>query len=243
MYIIKYLIIIIFINFLISCSHNNNYVNKNSFSDLYENVQIEFYKKNFLKAIKILEKINNHYFINFFSEQINLDLIYAHYITANFETAKELINNFIKLYPKNKNIDYVFYLKGIIEIQINKSMLHSLLGIDSSYRDPTSFKNAFLIFSKLLKKMPNSKYYNLSQKKLKYIKECLSKYELSIVNFYFKNKVYIAVINRVQNMMEFFPYEKATYFALFLMEKSYKKLKLYTEYRNTHKLILNYLIH
>jgi outer membrane protein assembly factor BamD len=59
-----------------------------------------------------------------------------------------------------------------------------------------------------------------------FLKDRLAKYELSVVQYYTKRGAYVAVVNRVEQMLKDYPDTKATRDALPDMENAYRQLQL-----------------
>lgn len=189
------------------------------------------------RAILILEDIENRYPYGSYDQQIQLDLIYTYYKTGDLLKAMTNIDRFIKLNPYHENIDYVYYLRGLINMAFDENMIQGLFGIDRSDRDPAYAYVAFKEFTNLVNQHPNSIYVADAQKRLVFLKNRLAKYELSIVKFYYRREAYIAVINRVKEMLTNFADAQQTREALPIMLRAYEKLGLKHEAEKTRELI------
>ena len=69
--------------------------------------------------------------------------IYAQYKTEEHALAVAAADRFIKLYPRSRKVDYVLYLKGIINSEQERSLFDSVFSEDLSQRDYTFFKEAY----------------------------------------------------------------------------------------------------
>ncbi|WP_367680379.1 outer membrane protein assembly factor BamD [Candidatus Fukatsuia anoeciicola] len=211
---------------LIGCSSNKYKIIEKSPTELYADAQKKLQNNNFGEAITQLEVLNNHYPFNPYSQQVYFDLIYAYYKSANLSMTQTLINRFMRLNPKHRNSDYILYMRGLTNIALDNNMLQGFFQIDRSDRDPTYALAAFYDFNELLKNYPHSQYILDSQKQLLYIANRLAKHELAIVQYYAKNKAYVAVINRIKQMLQNYPNTQATRYALPIMENAYRQLQL-----------------
>jgi outer membrane protein assembly factor BamD len=72
---------------------------------------------------------------------------------------------------------------------------------------------------------------------LVFLKDRLAKYELSVVQYYTKRGAYVAVVNRVEQMLKDYPDTKATHDALPLMESAYRELQLNNQADKVAKII------
>ncbi|GLR08470.1 outer membrane protein assembly factor BamD [Mixta theicola] len=222
---------------LAGCSSSKDQVPDSPPSELYATAQQKLQDGNFKGAITQLEALDNRYPFGPYAQQVQLDLIYAYYKNADLPMAQAAIDRFMRLNPTHPNIDYVLYMKGLTDMALDDSALQGFFGIDRSDRDPEHARAAFRDFSQLLHNWPNSQYATDARKRLVYLKDRLAKYELSVAQFYTKREAYVAVVNRVEQMLKDYPDTQATRTALPLMENAYRKLQLNAQADKVAKLI------
>ncbi|ACX86949.1 outer membrane protein assembly factor BamD [Pectobacterium parmentieri] len=206
-------------------------------SEIYANAQQKLQDGNFKAAITQLEALDNRYPFGPYSQQVQLDLIYAYYKSAELPLAQASIDRFLRLNPTHPNVDYVLYMRGLTDMALDDSALQGFFGVDRSDRDPQYARTAFRDFSKLIQGYPNSQYATDANKRLVYLKERLAKYELSVAQYYTKRGAYVAVVNRVEQMLRDYPDTQATKNALPLMESAYRELQLAAQADKVAKVI------
>ncbi|ELX2242349.1 outer membrane protein assembly factor BamD [Yersinia enterocolitica] len=222
---------------LTGCSSNKDVVPDNPPSELYATAQQKLQDGNFKGAITQLEALDNRYPFGPYSQQIQLDLIYAYYKSADLPLAQASIDRFMRLNPTHPNIDYVLYMRGLTDMALDDSALQGFFGIDRSDRDPQHAKAAFRDFNQLIQSYPNSQYATDAQKRLMFLKDRLAKHELAVAQYYTKRGAYVAVVNRVEQMLRDYPDTQATRDALPLMENAYKQLQLNAQADKVAKII------
>ncbi len=222
---------------LVGCSSTKEAVPDNPPNVLYATAQQKLQDGNFKGAIAQLEALDNRYPFGPYSQQVQLDLIYAYYKSPDLPLAQASIDRFMRLNPTHPNIDYVMYMRGLTDMALDENALQGFFGVDRSDRDPQHAIAAFRDFSQLVHSYPNSQYTPDATKRLVYLKDRLSKYELSVVQYYTKREAYVAVVNRVEQMMKDYPDTKATHDALPLMENAYRQLQLNNEADKVAKVI------
>ncbi|EEQ01092.1 hypothetical protein yrohd0001_38840 [Yersinia rohdei ATCC 43380] len=222
---------------LTGCSSNKDVVPDNPPSELYATAQQKLQDGNFKGAITQLEALDNRYPFGPYSQQVQLDLIYAYYKSADLPLAQASIDRFMRLNPTHPNIDYVLYMRGLTDMALDDSALQGFFGIDRSDRDPQHAKAAFRDFNQLIQSYPNSQYATDAQKRLMFLKDRLAKHELAVAQYYTKRGAYVAVVNRVEQMLRDYPDTQATRDALPLMENAYKQLQLTAEADKVAKII------
>ncbi|MGI8463201.1 outer membrane protein assembly factor BamD [Pectobacterium punjabense] len=223
---------------LAGCSSNSkDAVPDSPPSEIYANAQQKLQDGNFKAAITQLEALDNRYPFGPYSQQVQLDLIYAYYKSAELPLAQASIDRFLRLNPTHPNVDYVLYMRGLTDMALDDSALQGFFGVDRSDRDPQYARTAFRDFSKLIQGYPNSQYATDANKRLVYLKERLAKYELSVAQYYTKRSAYVAVVNRVEQMLRDYPDTQATKNALPLMENAYRELQLAAQADKVAKVI------
>ncbi|MFP3029491.1 MAG: outer membrane protein assembly factor BamD [Arsenophonus sp.] len=228
----------IFSLLIIGCSSNKDIVTENSPGDIYSSSQDKLQNGNYKEAIKLLKILDNRYPFSPYTQQAQIDMIYAYYKSAQLPLAIASIDRFIRLnYLTHPNIDYILYMRGITAQALEDSALQDFFGIDHSDCDPQHAIMAFRYLSQLVKFYPNSLYSTDASKRLAFLKERLAKYELAIIKYYNKHFAYITVINRTEQMLKNYPDTESTRNALKYMEIAYNRLGLTEEKNKVAKLI------
>ncbi|PKF55878.1 outer membrane protein assembly factor BamD [Alteromonadales bacterium alter-6D02] len=192
---------------------------------MYQTAQKSLDLGNILKATRVLEALESRYPFGPQATQVQLDLIYAYYRAGNNDQALASIDRFLRLNPTHPDIDYVYYMRGLSNMQSDQNMFHEMLEIDRSDRDPQFATQAFNDFKQLLISKPNSLYAADAKQRMTALKNRLAKHHLAIANYYFERKIYVAAINRSKQILESFTDTGSTKNALEIMKASYIALK------------------
>ncbi|SUB83238.1 outer membrane biogenesis protein BamD [Pragia fontium] len=206
-------------------------------SEMYATAQEKLQSGNFRAAITQLEALDNRYPFGPYSQQVQLDLIYAYYKADDLPLAQATIDRFSRLNPTHPNIDYVMYMRGITDMAFDGNTIQNFFGIDRSDRDPQHARVAFLDFTQLVQNFPQSAYAADAQKRLVFLHNRLADYELSVAQYYTKRGAFVAVVNRVEQMLRDYPDSRATRKALPLMENAYRQLQLPAQADKVKKII------
>ncbi len=178
------------------------------------------------KAIQILSAVDSRFPFGPISHQVQLDLIYAYYKSGDTAQAIALADRFLRLNPNNPNIDYVYYMRALINISTEENLFQDIAGIDRSDRDPSASKIAFEDFKRIVTQYPNSKYAADSRLRMVAIKSRLAQYELKVAKFYLKRDAYASAANRGRYVVEYFSPSPEVEQALEVMIECYDKLEL-----------------
>tara|TARA_B110000908_G_scaffold171127_1_gene232815 strand:+ start:4834 stop:5592 length:759 start_codon:yes stop_codon:yes gene_type:complete len=236
---IKFIFLVLSLS-LVGCSSSDEEIDKvpdRSAQALFVDAREALDNGLYQKSIQILSAIDSRFPFGPISHQVQLDLIYAYYKSGNSDQGIALTNRFLKLNPNNQNIDYVYYMRALINDSMETHLFQDLAGIDRSDRDPTSAREAFNDFKKINDTYPNSKYAADSRKRMIKIKSRLAKYELSVARYYIKREAFASAANRGRYIVEYFSPSHEVEEALEIMIKSYKELGLEDLKRNAMQVL------
>ena len=195
-------------------------------TQLYTSSQKALKKKEYATAAKELEAIESMYPFSDYTENSQLDLIYAYYQNEDYPSSAATAERFIHLYPRAKNVDYAYYMRGLANFQQTRGVFAKVLPLDESWRDPGTQTQAFLDFSVLIQKFPNSKYKANALQRMIYLRNMFAQRELNISQYYFKRKMYVAAIERSSYLVKNYPQAPSAQKALVIMYDANKALGL-----------------
>ncbi|MFK3737937.1 outer membrane protein assembly factor BamD [Massilia sp. TN1-12] len=199
--------------------------NKNvSASKLYADAQEEMAGGHYEAAIKLFERLESNYPFGTYAAQAQMEIAYAHYKAQDPAEALAAVERFIKLHPNHPNVDYMYYLRGLINFNDQIGFLSIIYSQDPSERDPKATREAFAAFKELVDKFPNSKYAPDSRDRMNYLVDAMAKYEVHVANYYYRRGAYLAALNRAQGAVTQFSQSPAREEALFIMIRCYDKL-------------------
>ncbi|NOU50643.1 outer membrane protein assembly factor BamD [Pseudoalteromonas sp. JBTF-M23] len=193
---------------------------------LYEDAKETLDSGLYARAIELLSAINSRYPFGPFSRQVQMDLVFAHYQTGNTEQALAHIDRFIRLNPNHKNLDYMYYMRGLVNIKADENAFQDYFGVDRADRDANRTRVAFQDLSTLISSYPDSEYIPEAKKRLVWLLNKMARYELKVAQYYFEREAYLAAANRGKYVVEHYSQSSYLNAALEIMEKSYKKLGL-----------------
>ncbi|WP_057832285.1 outer membrane protein assembly factor BamD [Colwellia sp. TT2012] len=214
---------------LTGCSSSGNDIEKvpdKSAQSLFVDARSALDNGLYQKAIQILGAIDSRFPFGPISHQVQLDLIYAYYKSGDAAQGIALTDRFLRLNPNNSNIDYVYYMRALINISTEENLFQDLAGIDRTDRDPEASRSAFKDFKSIVTDFPDSKYAADARKRMISIKSRLAQYELAVAKYYLKREAYASAANRGRYILEYFAPSPEIEQALEIMIESYDKLAL-----------------
>jgi outer membrane protein assembly factor BamD len=173
------------------------------------------------RAIKLLEVLEAKYPFGRFAQQAQMDIAYSYWKQGDLASALAACDRFIKLYPNHANLDYVYYLRGLVNFNEDLGILGKVSRQDPTERDNKAARESFDTFKELITRFPDSKYTPDARLRLQYLVYALGQYEIHVARFYMKRGAYLAAANRAQNVITTYPNTPAQEEALFILYKAY----------------------
>ncbi len=177
-------------------------------------------------AIKTLEKIESRYPFGRWAQQAQIDTAYSHYRQGDRALALAATDRFLKLYPNHESLDYVYYLRGLINFNEQQGWIARLGGQDLSERDLKAARDAFDAFKQVVTRFPESRYAADSETRMKYLVNAMASGEVHIARYYFRSGAYVAAVNRAQSAIRSYPQAPAIEEALYILMVSQDRLGL-----------------
>ncbi|NQY51519.1 MAG: outer membrane protein assembly factor BamD [Piscirickettsiaceae bacterium] len=176
-----------------------------------------------------------------------LRIVYMSYRKHDLKNALVNINSYILKYPRSKNMDYVLYLRGLINLNMvrmamnyhatdivediknrnvkSKHIKRYIFQEDASQRDIIHAHSALKDFITLVDTKHSSEYRKDSIMQIIYIHKILAKHELNVANYYMRHKKYTSASERSKNIIKDYPHTSDVPAALSITAKVYKITK------------------
>jgi len=178
------------------------------------------------KAVKYFEKLEARYPYGRYAQQSQLEVAYAYYKQEEKASAIAACDRFIRLHPNHPNVDYAYYLKGLVNFNEDLGLLGHVSMQDLTERDPKAAAESFAAFKALVNKFPESKYAQDSTQRMAYLVNALASHEVHVAEYYMRRGAYVAAANRAQAALKTYPDAPANEEALFVMIKAYDALNM-----------------
>lgn len=115
-----------------------------SANKLYSAAKEALNEGNYEQAVKYYEKLEARYPYGTYAQQAQIETAYAHYKAGEQAEANAAADRFIKLHPNHPNLDYVYYLKGMIGFNEDLGYGGYVMQQDPTERDPKSMRSISL---------------------------------------------------------------------------------------------------
>jgi len=197
-----------------------------SAKELYEEAQSSLEAAEFQSAVKNLESLEARYPFDPYAKQAQLEIAYAYYKYDELDQAKSAVERFARLHPRDPHMDYVYYLKGLIDFNRGQGLLDDWFPRQPSKHDPAVLEQAFNNFATLVRRYPNSTYAGDAYQRMIYLRNQMAEKEILVAEFYIERKSWLSAAKRAKAVITRYPNTVWTKRAMEILLLSYQKLGL-----------------
>ncbi len=225
----KILITSIFILLLTSCASKDDEEREPAEVQLYNLAQDRINAKNYVGAVDSLSRIERFYPFGVYAEQARADLIYAHYMTGDYDAAYASSEKFIRLYPRNTNIDYAYFMRGMTGYYQDDGIIGNVFSLELAKRDVSGAMQSYADLTEFIIRYPESEYIDPARERLIFLRNLIASSELDGAEYYLKRGAFVAALNRANYVLKNIPNSTEKDRALRIMKEAYEQLG-YPEY-------------
>jgi outer membrane protein assembly factor BamD len=215
---------VFFLLTLVACSSDTvkDEMKNLSADEIYAKAQEQMKDENYEKAVKQFETLQSRYPYGRYAQQAQMEIAYAYYKHSEPAPALGALDQFVKMYPTSTHLDYVYYLKGLINFNENiNSLFGTLLKQDPAERDPAALRESFNSFKELVTRFPDSKYTPDARLRMQFLLITLARAEIHVADYYLRRGAYVAAANRAKGVLIDFPQTPQTRDALQILVQAY----------------------
>lgn len=166
-----------------------------SASELMSDGVTAFERGRYTEAKEAFQKVKDRYPYSKYAIVAELKMADALYENEDFDEAYDAYDDYERLHPKNPEIPYVIYQKGMCRFR-------RMSTIDREQENTLKAKEEF---ERLVGRFPRDEY---AQKARKNIRQCLiflAEYELYVADYYYRRGKYEAALARYSYVIENYP--------------------------------------
>ncbi|HEX4872152.1 MAG TPA: outer membrane protein assembly factor BamD [Nevskiaceae bacterium] len=189
----------------------------------------------FLGAVQRYDQLASRYPFTDYATQGQLEKVYALYRSFEPDRALSAADKFLREHPRHPAVDYLHYLKGLINFDRDRSF-GDAIGMDGSKRDVGYSRRAFDDFALLLQRFPDSRYAGDARQRMVYLRNRIAEHELHVVRFYVQRGAYVAAAKRAEAIISQYPGAPAVAEALDYLESSYRESGLTAQAEDVRRL-------
>ena len=162
-----------------------------------------------------------------FASKSALMAAYSYYVQDYYGDSIAELKRFIQVYPKDKNLNYAYYLLALCYYE----------QIVDEKKDLQSIVNSKKNFEIIIKNFPNSEYSIDAEFKIDLINDVLASKEMYIGRYYLEKKKWIPAINRFRTIVDEYDTTIFVEEALHRLVEVYYKVGLLDEAEKYAKLL------
>ncbi len=195
-----------------------------SVEEFYREANEALLKERYQYAIETYQRMESRYPYGPYAEQAQLEIAYAYFKNGEPEAALAAADRFVRLHPTHPNVDYAFYLKGLVSFHNEQNILTQFGFAPDNDRDPRSGRESFDAFRDLVSRYPDSRYADDARQRMTFLLNSLAKHDVQVADYYMRRGAYVAVVNRCKHVVENYQRTPAVEDALGLMARAYDKM-------------------
>ena len=150
-------------------------------------------------------------------------------MSGDYDNAYASSEKFIRLYPRNTNIDYAYFMRGMTGYYEDDGLLSSVFSLDLSKRDVSTAMKSYADLTEFMIRYPESEYVDVARERLIFLRNLIASSELDGAEYYLKRGAYLGALNRANYVLKNIPDSSEKDRALRIMKEAYEKLG-YDEY-------------
>jgi len=215
-----------------------------SAKEFYEEARRDLDAGEFQSAIKNLETLEARFPFDKYAKQAQLEVAYSYYKFDEPDAAISAADRFVRLNPRDPHIDYVYYLKGLINFERGGGLLDAWFPRDQAKHETETLNNAFNDFATLVRRFPDSRYAGDAYQRMIYLQNELAQHEIDVAEYYLRRKAWLGAANRARFVLERYEHSSWRNRALEIMQTAYTEMGLDELAADTRRVIdLNTVSH
>lgn len=193
---------------------------------LYDTASRHLENHNYTLAIDTLERLEGRFPFGRYAQQLQLNLMFARYMSGDYAQALLDADRFTRLNPDHPTVDYAWYLKGMSYYKLYEEN-SGLTGMgDLAQRSQQQGEKAFDALRTFVTRFPVSDYREDALETMVLLKDSLARHELIVADYYMRRGAWIAAAERAQVVRQHYPGVTAQGDALVVLIESYKAMGL-----------------
>lgn len=190
---------------------------------------------NYEEAVATFEALVARYPFTAEARQARLDVIHSYYKLGEKESAKDSAETFIRENPAHERLDYVWYLKGLVDFERMPYTVERWMRVDLSARVPKTAADSFESFKTLVESFPQSPYAAEGRRRMIYLRNRLAGYEMQVAHHYMERGAWVAAAQRANQTIEQYDGAPVVVDALRVLFRCYNELNYKDLADNTEK--------
>ncbi|MET0548112.1 MAG: outer membrane protein assembly factor BamD [Xanthomonas sp.] len=191
---------------------------------LYQKAHGQMVTGNWAGAESSFKRLIAQYPYGNYTEQAMIESAYAQYKAGKHDDAVSTIDRFIRTYPTQRNIAYMYYLRGLSNSNRDTVFLRRVWSLDPSRRDLSTPQQAYADFNTVAERYPNSRYAADARARMIALRNVFAQHELDNALYYLRRDAWVSAASRATYLLETYPQSAYQYDAVAVLADAYTHL-------------------
>ncbi len=192
--------------------------------EIYEKAHSSMVGGNWARAEITFRQLIAQYPYGPYTEQALMETAYAQYKAGKMEDTVSTVDRFIRTYPTQRNVPYMYYLRGLANSGRDTVFLQKVWKLDPSRRDLATPFQAYNDFNLLAERYPNSRYSADARQRMIALRNLFARHELDTALYYLRRDAWVAAASRGRYLLETYPQSEYQNDAVAVLAEAYTQL-------------------
>lgn len=192
--------------------------------EIYEKAHSSMVGGNWDRAEITFRQLIAQYPYGPYTEQALMETAYAQYKAGKMEDTVSTVDRFIRTYPTQRNVPYMYYLRGLANSGRDTVFLQKVWKLDPSRRDLATPFQAYNDFNLLAERYPNSRYSADARQRMIALRNLFARHELDTALYYLRRDAWVAAASRSRYLLETYPQSEYQNDAVAVLAEAYTQL-------------------
>ena len=192
--------------------------------EIYETAHASMVKGNWDRAEITFRQLIAQYPYGPYTEQALMESAYAQYKAGKMDDTISTIDRFLRTYPTQRNVPYMYYLRGLANSGRDTVFLQKVWRLDPSRRDLATPMQAYSDFNLLAERYPNSRYAADARQRMIDLRNLFARHEMDTALYYLRRDAWVSAAARGKHLLETYPQSEYQYDAVAVLGEAYTQL-------------------
>jgi outer membrane protein assembly factor BamD len=192
--------------------------------EIYEKAHDSMLKGNWDRAEITFRQLIAQYPYGPYTEQALMETAYAQFKSGKMDDTVSTIDRFIRTYPTQRNVPYMYYLRGLANSGRDTVFLQKVWKLDASRRDLATPLQGYNDFNKLAESYPNSRYAADARQRMIALRNLFARHELDTALYYLRRDAWVSAAARAKYLLETYPQSEYQNDAVAVLGEAYTHL-------------------
>jgi outer membrane protein assembly factor BamD len=203
---------------------NKDSVEGKPVEEIYEKAHSSMVGGNWDRAEITFRQLIAQYPYGPYTEQALMETAYAQYKAGKMDDTVSTIDRFIRTYPTQRNVPYMYYLRGLANSGRDTVFLQKVWKLDPSRRDLATPLQGYNDFNLLAERYPNSRYSADARQRMIALRNLFARHELDTALYYLRRDAWVSAAARAKYLLETYPQSEFQNDAVAVLGEAYTHL-------------------